>query len=102
MKAEGRRQKAVERRTPSSARAALAALVLVLAFAAVASACPVCYGTQQTPLTKSAGNGVLFLLGIVGSVQVGFVALFFSFWKRTKALQQKREQFQIIEGGKER
>jgi hypothetical protein len=53
-------------------------------------------------LTKSAGNGVLFLLGIVGSVQVGFVALFISFWRRTKALQQKREQFQIIEGGKER
>ena len=82
-------------------KAAVIAVVL-LAVAAVASACPVCYGTQQTPLTKSAGNGVLFLLGIVGSVQVGFVALFFSFWKRTKALQQKREQFQIIEGGKER
>ena len=83
-------------------RAQIAAVILVFAFATVASACPVCYGTQQTPLTKSAGNGVLFLLGIVGSVQVGFVALFVSFWKRTKALQQKREQFQIIEGGKER
>ena len=83
-------------------RAQIAAVILVFAFATVASACPVCYGNQQTPLTKSAGNGVLFLLGIVGSVQVGFVALFISFWKRTKALQQKREQFQIIEGGKER
>ena len=82
-------------------RALLIAVVLI-GIAAVASACPVCYGTQQTPLTKSAGNGVLFLLGIVGSVQIGFVALFFSFWKRTKALQQKREQFQILEGGKER
>ena len=81
-------------------RAALIAVVL-LACATLASACPVCYGTQQTPLNKSASNGILFLLGIVGSVQIGFVALFVSFWKRTKALQQKREQFQIIEGGKE-
>jgi Na+/proline symporter len=83
-------------------RTQIAVVILVFAFAAVASACPVCYGTQQTPLTKSVSNGVLFLLGIVGSVQIGFVALFVSFWKRTKALQQKREQFQIIEGGKER
>lgn len=82
-------------------KAALIAVVL-FACATLASACPVCYGNQQTPMTKSAGNGVLFLLGIVGSVQVGFVALFVSFWKRTKALQQKHEQFQIIEGGKER
>ncbi|HEY2830168.1 MAG TPA: hypothetical protein VGJ88_08610 [Thermoanaerobaculia bacterium] len=83
-------------------RAQFAAVILVFAFAAAASACPVCYGTAQTPLTKGVNNGILFLLGIVGSVQVGFVALFFSFWKRTKALQQKREQFKIIEGGKER
>ncbi len=82
-------------------RVAVIAVVLI-GLAVAASACPVCYGTQQTLLTKSASNGVLFLLGIVGSVQVGFVALFVSFWKRTKALQQKREQFQIIEGGKER
>jgi len=84
-------------------RAQIAAFViLVVAIASAASACPVCYGNQQTPLTKSASNGILFLLGIVGSVQIGFVALFVSFWKRAKALQQKREQFQIIEGGKER
>ena len=82
-------------------RAVVLAVVLICV-AVAASACPVCYGNQQTPLTKSASNGILFLLGIVGSVQVGFVALFISFWRRTKALQQKREQFQIIEGGKER
>jgi hypothetical protein len=77
-------------------------VILLLAFASIASACPVCYGTAQTPLTKGASNGVLFLLGIVGSVQVGFVALFVTFWKRAKALAQKREQFHIIDGGKER
>jgi hypothetical protein len=82
-------------------RLILIAALMILA-PIVASACPVCYGNAQTPLTKGASNGILFLLGIVGSVQVGFVALFFSFWKRAKALQQKREQFQIIDGGKER
>ncbi len=93
MNAEGRRQKA------EIVRRALVALY-ILACATAASACPVCYGNAQTPLTKSASNGVLFLLGVVGSVQVGFVALFFSFWKRAKSLQQKREQFHIIDGGK--
>ena len=60
----------------------------LIAAATAASACPVCYGNAQTPLNKSASNGILFLLGIVGSVQVGFVALFINFWKRTKALQR--------------
>jgi hypothetical protein len=77
-------------------------VLCLIGLATAASACPVCYGTAQTPLTKGASNGVLFLLGIVGSVQVGFVALFVTFWKRAKALAQKREQFHIIDGGKER
>ena len=79
-------------------RAALIAVVLI-ACATLASACPVCYGNQQTPLTKSAGNGVLFLLGIVGSVQIGFVALFVTFWRRARAIRRHRESFHLIEGG---
>jgi hypothetical protein len=85
---------------PDEGLARLAVIAILILAPVVASACPVCYGNAQTPLTKSASNGVLFLLGIVGSVQVGFVALFFSFWKRAKSLQQKREQFHIIDGGK--
>ena len=88
-------------RRPGEGYWRLALIAILIAAPIAASACPVCYGNQQTPLNKSASNGILFLLGIVGSVQIGFVALFVSFWKRTKALQQKREQFQIIEGGKE-
>jgi heme/copper-type cytochrome/quinol oxidase subunit 2 len=44
-------------------------------------------------------NAIIFLLIIVGLVQAGFVALFWSFRKRAKALQQRREQFRVIEGG---
>jgi len=80
-----------------------AALLLVF-FATAASACPVCYGNAQTPLTKGASNGILFLLGIVGSVQVGFVALFINFWKRAKALQRvaagsEPADLRLVKGG---
>jgi hypothetical protein len=91
-KAEGRRQRA------EVVRAALVC-VAILAMPVIASACPVCFGQTATPLTKGANNGILFLLGIIGSVQVGFVALFVSFWRRTKALQERREQFRVLDGG---
>ena len=73
-------------------------------FDTAASACPVCYGNVQTPLTKGASNGILFLLGIVGSVQIGFVALFINFWKRAKALQRSAAGSQpadlrLVKGG---
>lgn len=71
----------------------------VLLVPIVAAACPVCFGQTATPLTKGANNGILVLLGIIGSVQIGFVALFFSFWRRTKALQERRDQFRVIDGG---
>lgn len=73
--------------------------LVMLAVATAAQACPVCFGQTATPLTKGANNGILFLLGVIGSVQVGFVALFISFWRRTKALQRRREQFRVLEGG---
>jgi hypothetical protein len=92
VRAEGRKQKA------EVLRAALVFLAIV-AMPVIASACPVCYGQTATPLTKGADNGILFLLGIIGSVQIGFVALFVSFWRRTKALQERREQFRVLDGG---
>ena len=68
------------------------------AVAAPAAACPVCYGAPG-PATTGLNNAIIFLLIIVGLVQAGFVALFWSFRKRAKALQQRREQFRVIEGG---
>lgn len=74
-------------------------LLAIAAMPVIANACPVCFGQAATPLTKGASNGILFLLGIIGSVQIGFVALFVSFWRRTKALQERREQFRVLDGG---
>ena len=38
-------------------------------------------------------------LSVVGFVQLGVVALFFSFWRRAKELRRKRESFRLLEGG---
>ena len=74
--------------------------ILHFAFIAPAMfACPVCYGAGPGPATDGLNNAIIFLLIIVGLVQAGFVALFWSFRKRAKALQRRREQFHVIEGG---
>ena len=73
--------------------------IFIFAMPIVANACPVCFGNPNSPLSKGATNGVLFLLGIIGLVQIGFVALFITFWRRARAMKKFREQFQVIEGG---
>jgi hypothetical protein len=74
----------------SALRAALAAAVL-LALPQLATACPVCFGDPNSAMGKGASNGVLFMIGIVAFVQVGFVALFWSFRKRMKQMVAGRE-----------
>ncbi len=78
--------------------ASLLALALCLLPSAL-SACPVCFGDPSSNLNKGASNGILFMLAIIGLVQIGFIALFWTFWRRAKALRARREQFQLIEGG---
>lgn len=91
---DGHRPSAIRHRT------LLMATVLIAAMAApIAHACPVCFGDPNSPMAKSTSNGILFLLGIVGFVQIGFVALFFSFWRRARALKKFREQFHVVKGG---
>ena len=77
----------------------LIALLVALAIPSIAHACPVCFGDPNSPMTKSTTNAVWFLLGIVGFVQIGFVALFVTFWRRARAMRKFREQFHVIEGG---
>jgi len=75
----------------------IAALLLV--FAQDAFACSVCYGNPSDPLVKGANNGILFLLGIIGFVQIGFIAMFWSFWRKARAQRRFRESLHVIEGG---
>ena len=80
------------------ARFVVIAIVLLLA-PAILSACPVCYGAPNSPMTKSSNNAIIFMLGIIGFVQVGFVAMFWSFWRRAKEMRRRRESFRLLDGG---
>ena len=75
-------------------------VLAMLLMAGVASACPVCYGNSaSSPIVKGSNNAILFMLSIIGFVQLGFIALFWTFWRRAKALRQHRESFRLMEGG---
>lgn len=75
---------------------AIAVMVTLLLAAPAAQACSVCWGAPDDPLVKGANNGVWVLLAIVGLVQIGFLALFYSFWRRSREHQRFRESFRVI------
>jgi len=80
-------------------------LVLIagaLLVAEPAMACAVCYGNPGDPMVKGMNNGIWVLLGLVGFVQIGFVAMFWSFWRRARAQRRFRESLHVIEGGPRR
>ncbi|HEY8848451.1 MAG TPA: hypothetical protein VIO12_04110, partial [Thermoanaerobaculia bacterium] len=79
-------------------RAATLVVAIVVFLPQIASACPVCFGGAGS-VSKGMDSAIWFLLGTVAFVQIGFVALFFSFWRRGRALRRRREQFHLIEGG---
>ena len=88
---------------PHSKNAFYAAMRLcgyaTLLFAAPAAfACPVCFGAAG-PQQDGVNNAIFFMLAIVGVVQLGFAALFWTFWKRGRALRKHREEFRLIKGG---
>ena len=74
-------------------------LAVALCMATAASACPVCFGDTDSQMAQGSNNAVLFLLGVVFVVQVAFVALFVNLRRRARLLRERREQFQLIEGG---
>jgi len=73
--------------------------ICLLLVPSILSACPVCYGAPNSPMTKSSNNAIMFMLGVVGFVQVGFIALFWTFWRRAKELRRRRESFEVLDGG---
>ena len=81
----------------SRALGGLAAAALLLV-ARPALACSVCFGATDSAMAAGTNNAIFFLLGIVGVVQVGFVALFVGFRRRARRLAEKRAAFQLIDG----
>ncbi len=90
--------RAIRRAIRHNARLVLIAVAILL-IPTVLAACPVCYGAPNSPMTKSSNNAIVFLLGVIGFVQVGFVGMFWSFWRRAKALRRLRESFRLLDGG---
>ena len=89
----------IAHRGPRTADRVVAMAILgMLALPQLAMACPVCFGGAGS-VSKGMDSAIWFLLGTVAFVQIGFVALFFSFWRRGRALRRRREQFHLIDGG---
>ncbi len=82
---------------PHSKAAVFVAVMTLTATAA--SACPVCFGDPTAPSARGMNNAIWFLLAMVGFVQAGFVALFVTFWRRSRAMRRRRESFHLIAGG---
>jgi hypothetical protein len=80
---------------PRTVKRAALLLVMVL-FAQAAAACPVCWGDPNDPMVKGVNNGIWVLLGLVALVQVGFAAMFWSFWRRAREQKRFRESLRVI------
>ncbi|MEW5874213.1 MAG: LPXTG cell wall anchor domain-containing protein [Candidatus Zixiibacteriota bacterium] len=66
--------------------AVLAAIILIcILHPATATACAVCYGDPQAPMTNGMNMAILSLLGITGGVLSAFVAFFVFLRKRARA-----------------
>jgi hypothetical protein len=64
-----------------------------------AEACAVCFGAQDSPMTVGMNNGILTLLGFIGAVQVGFIALFVGFWRRSRRARQLESGLELLQQG---
>lgn len=74
--------------------------VAVLGTVEPAMGCPVCWGASDSPMAQGMNNGIFFLLGIIGTVQIGFVALFVSFRRRGKEDPERKDSLEAINGGR--
>jgi hypothetical protein len=84
----------------SRGRGLVVAVVVACTLMAVdVSACTVCFGSPDDPMVKGVNRGIWVLLGLVAFVQVGFVAMFWSFWRRAREQRRFREGLRVIEGG---
>jgi hypothetical protein len=78
---------------------AAAAAAIALSLPDPAAACTVCFGDPQSAETRGLRGAILFLLVLVGLVQVGFVRLFWEFRRRSKAIDDRKKQLRVLRGG---
>jgi len=77
------------------------ALVLALALwwltQQPADACSVCYGQAEGPMIDAARSGVWLLFGLVGGMQICFVAFFVYLWRRNRSFNAVAQPEELIE-----
>ena len=77
-------------------RCASFVLFALILLAPAALACPVCFGAPDDPMVKGMSKGIVVLLSLVGLVQIGFAAMFWSFWRRARAQKRFRDSLRVI------
>jgi uncharacterized membrane protein len=77
-------------------RLSLVVVFALVAMAPVALACPVCFGAPNDPMVKGVNNGIWVLLALVALVQIGFIAMFWSFWRRARDQKRFRDSLRVI------
>ena len=97
-------RRALQRRRGTVPVAMLVVVALAFGFASFfapgeAEACATCLGDPDSAATKGMNNAILTLLGVVATVQVGFVALFWQVRRRAKSFREHRDGFHLIDGG---
>ncbi len=65
-----------------------------------AAACATCFGAADSPIVGGMNNAILFLLGIVAVMWVGFGKLFWDFWQRSKRVSRPATRLRLLKGGK--
>lgn len=58
--------------------------ITLLVIPATVNACAVCYGAVDSPMTNGMNMAILFLLGAIGFILLGVIALIFYFAHRAK------------------
>jgi len=71
--------------------------IVLLTFAAaalllpqIAEACPVCFGDIGGPAAEGVNNGIMTMLGVVFTVQVGFAVMFVGMVRRSKRPSEEK------------
>ncbi|HEV7767118.1 MAG TPA: hypothetical protein VGQ76_19105 [Thermoanaerobaculia bacterium] len=97
LRASPRRRELTDNRQPTTDnRYRAAAVIAMIVFAPALFGCPVCFGAPDDPMIKGVNNGIWVLLSLVGVVQIGFIAMFFSFWRRAREQKRFRDSLQVI------
>ena len=78
---------------------AIAAAAWALLPADAVLACSVCFGDADSAQTRGLRAAIVFLLILVGLVQVGFLRLFWMFRQRARSLDERKKRFQLVRGG---